>query len=356
MLFLPEMDLKNKKILIIKLRYIGDTLSVIPVVENLKRSVPGVSIDVMVHKGTEDVVRFHPAISRLWIYDRKRATKNIVSSILYHSKLIKNIRSESYYAVIDFTLGDRAAFISFMTGAELRITYSDSSRLSHILMNHIILSDPLKRHIVDRQLESLKAMGIKDMKREMSIHIPESVEKDIDGIFDEAKLKNGFMHIAIHPGARGRLRRWKSGRFADIALRLKEAFSANIILIGGPDEAEIVDSVEKEMGVTADLRSTSLSLLHMAALFRRCSLFLGNDSAPGHIAAAVGCPTLSIFGPTFPHIWRPVHPNGEIIFKNFPCCGCRQRECIKPERNCMDSIEVDEVWEKAEFMVRNALR
>ena len=345
------MNLNNKKILLIKLRYIGDTLSILPVVENLKRNMPDAAVDVMVHKGTEEILKFHPDIRKIWKYDRKLARKNVLNTIIYHVKLIKHIRSELYNTVIDFTLGDRAAFISFVTGANNRITYSDSSRLSHILMNQIIRSDPFEHHIVDHQLESLKALGIKDIKKEMSIHIPESVEKDIERIFNEANLANGPMNIAIHPGARGKLRQWKTSGFADIAKRIKLVFSANLILIGGPDEEEIVDRVEEEMEFPADLKTTGLGLLHMAALFRRCNLFLGNDSAPGHIAAAVGCPTLSIFGPTFPHMWRPIHPEGEVIFKNLTCCGCKQRECIRPGKNCMDIIEVDEVWERIEKMI-----
>jgi ADP-heptose:LPS heptosyltransferase len=159
------------------------------------------------------------------------------------------------------------------------------------------------------------------------------------------------MNIAIHPGALGKLRQWKAGRFADIAKQIKQIFPANLILIGGPGEEKIVDRVEEEMRFPADLKTTRLSLLHMAALFRRCVLFLGNDSAPGHIAAAVGCPTLSIFGPTFPHMWRPIHPDGRVIFKNLACCGCKQQECIRPGQSCMDIIEVDEVWEKVEKMI-----
>ena len=129
------------------------------------------------------------------------------------------------------------------------------------------------------------------------------------------------------------------------------AFSANIILIGGPGEEEIVDRVEKDMKFPAEIKTTGLTLLHMAALFRRCVLFIGNDSAPGHIAAAVKCPTLSLFGPTFPHMWRPIGSDGEVIFKNLPCCGCKQRECSQPYNNCMDSIGANEVWERVEVLL-----
>lgn len=350
------MNLNNKKILLIKLRYIGDTLSILPVVENLKQNAPGVVIDVMVHKGTEDILRFHPDIRKIWLYDREKAIKNVIITIAYYINLIKNIRYENYDAVIDFTLGDRAAVIAFLTGASLMITYNDSSRLSHILMNHVIHSDPKACHIVDRQLASLSALGIDAYKREMTIHIPEHIGKDIDRLLKDADLFNDSLRVTIHPGARGALRRWRPERFAEIAVRLKEKFSANILLVGGPGEEDIVDNVEKEMKFPADLKTTGLSLLQMAALFKKCVLFLGNDSAPGHIGAGVGCPTLSLFGPTFPHMWRPIGPESEVIFKDFPCCGCRQCLCEFPDNSCMDGITVDEVWERVERLVNRILK
>jgi ADP-heptose:LPS heptosyltransferase len=105
------------------------------------------------------------------------------------------------------------------------------------------------------------------------------------------------------------------------------------------------------MQAPVSLRLTDLSLLELGAFLRRCSLFIGNDSAPGHIAGAVNCPNLILFGPTFPHMWRPLSPVGEVIFKDVSCCGCRQETCIRPEENCMELIEVEEVWEKVQEML-----
>jgi ADP-heptose:LPS heptosyltransferase len=107
------------------------------------------------------------------------------------------------------------------------------------------------------------------------------------------------------------------------------------------------------MGFKAAFRSCELSLLEMAAVFSECHLFIGNDSGPGHIAAAVGCATLTLFGPNYPDSCRPYNSLGEVIFKNLPCCGCRQEEdrCVRPDNTCMDLIEVSEVWMKVKMML-----
>ena len=98
-------DIKGKKVLIIKLRYIGDTLSIIPVVENIKEKAPDITVDVMVNRGTEELVTHHPDIRKLWIYERRTAKKSFITSISYHKKFIKqliNIFSRICKCVIRF--------------------------------------------------------------------------------------------------------------------------------------------------------------------------------------------------------------------------------------------------------------
>jgi heptosyltransferase-2 len=305
----------------------------------------------MVNKGTEEVLLHHPCIRKLWIYDRKLAKKNVFSSIRYHKRLIAQLRSENYQVVIDFTHGDRAAFLASMTGALNRITYRDSSSLSRILMTHIIDLDPCEYHIVDYQLKSLNIFGLDNFWRDLNLHVPKDVQKKADTFISGSGIERDALKVAIHPGARTKLRQWRPERFAQIASRLRDRYQAAIILVGGPGEDVLLEAVERHMRFGASFKSTGLSLLELGALLSRCQLFIGNDSAPGHIAAAVNCPTLSLFGPTFPHMWKPLNPKGDVLFKNVPCCGCRQENCIRPEMNCMNLIEVDEGWEKMERLL-----
>jgi ADP-heptose:LPS heptosyltransferase len=168
----------------------------------------------------------------------------------------------------------------------------------------------------------------------------------MDRLLGERGIRGDAFNAAIHPGARGRLRQWPVERFAEIAQRLHHRYGAPILLLGGPDEGALVDSLERSMGFRAAFKSNDLAILEMAALLSRCRLFIGNDSAPAHIAAAVGCPSLTLFGPTYPHLWRPLSRIGEVVFKELPCCGCRQKTCQRPGNSCMDLIGVEEVWEK----------
>ena len=340
------MDLSGKSILIVKLRYIGDTLSIVPVVENLSRLAPGVAVDVLVNRGTEAVVAHHPDIRRVWVYDYTRAKSAGWKSLAYQIGLIRDLRGMHYDIAIDYTHGDRAAFLCRASGAPLRITHSHAGTLSRWLMNRFVDSNPAETHIVDHQLASLGVLGLQGFRRTISLHVPQDVTRRVDRLVQDAGLPRDRAWVAVHPGARGPLRMWRPERFAEVAQRLVERFGSAILLLGGPGEERILEDVSRRMEVAPALQTAKLSLLEMGELLRRCALFIGNDSAPGHLAGAAGCPTVSLFGPTFPHMWRPLSPHGEVLFKELPCCGCRQESCIRPESSCMDLITVDEVWDR----------
>ncbi len=348
------MRLDTQHVLLVKLRYIGDTLSLLPVIENLKRKAPRVTIDALVNKGTEEVLTHHPAVRKVWPYDRRQAKQSAFASMRYHRDLIKGLRAQGYDIVIDFTHGDRAAFLSFMTGAPHRLTYQRASRLSRLLMNRQVAAEPSQHHIVDYQLEALRLFGLDHFRRQASLYIPADVQDRMGRLAAEIASRQEGPLAVIHPGARGILRRWPPERFAEIACRLRIAYQASIIILGGPREAPLVAEVEERTGFKAAFTSIALTLLEMAALLSHCRLLVANDSAPAHIAAAVDCPSVTLFGPTFPRLWRPLSPTAEFVFSNPPCCGCPQEVCIRPEHSCMDLIEVEEVWAKIEALLKRA--
>jgi heptosyltransferase-3 len=345
------MDKRNEKqkILIIKLRDIGDTLSLLPVIETLYASGAKREVHILVHKGTEELLSLHPGINHLWVYDRKVAKKNIFKSTSYHVNVLRSLRLQRYDVIIDYTHGDRASLLSFLIGAPLRVSYRESSFLSRILMNQIIKINSQQNHIVDYQLEALKILGIENFVKIMKIYLPESLDAHVRQMLPNAC---GRKRIVIHPGAQRILRQWRPARFGAVARLLHDQFGAQIILIGGNDETDLIEEVEKSMGFPAAFKSNHLTLLEMAGILKNSDLLIGNDSGPGHIAAGVDCPSLILFGPQFPHKWRPYSSKNEVIFKNVPCCGCRQIVCIRPDNHCMDMIEVEEVWEKINSLLK----
>jgi len=326
-------------------------MGVIPTVANLKKYAPDVRVDVLIHKESAELVAFSPDIGNVWEYDRRAAKQSLFSTAFYHLKLIGKLRREKYDMVIALTQGDRAVFLSFATGAPVRLIYQSTNKVSNIFMNAFANADVPRRHFIEHDVDILSYFGIENRAIEPRVMIPDSVRSKI-----RERLHGndtGQINVVIHPGARKTTRQWPSERFAEIACRLRAYDQVAILLVGGPGDENLLEEIESRMGFKAAFKSCELSLLEMAALFSECHLFIGNDSGPGHIAAAVGCATLSLFGPNYPDSCRPYTSRGEVIFKNLPCCGCRQEEelCVRPDNTCMELIEVDEVWEKAKVML-----
>lgn len=343
--------LLRQKILIVKLQYVGDTMSVVPVVAALKRHAPGLTIDVLIHKECAELITYHADIRKVWVYDREEAKRSFFSAISYHVPLIRKLRREKYDVVIALTQGDRPFFLSLASGAPLRLSYRIHSIVNR-MMNAFAEGKTGRRHFIEVDVDVLTYFDIEDRDVQLMIPIPEDVRIRVRQRLALVKPTDSIT-VAIHPGARMKMRQWKPERYAEIARRLQRAHGASILLLGGPGEEHLLAAMEKEMGFPAALKSCDLSLLDMAAVFSECRIFIGNDSGPGHIAAAVGCPTLSLFGPNFPDICRPYIDAGEVIFKNLDCCGCRQEEhlCGRPDNTCMDLITVDDVWQRLQKML-----
>ncbi len=156
--------------------------------------------------------------------------------------------------------------------------------------------------------------------------------------------------VAVHPFSSKEPRTWSPRRFRLLIERLSKEGVVPMIL-GKPGEREKARAmIEGIKGPFIDLTSLNVDLGDVAAFLERASLFIGNDSGPGHLAAALGIPTITIHGPTSPYITGPKGPHSRYVWSSFPCSPCRERfykECHPGEENrppCLEAITVEEVW------------
>jgi ADP-heptose:LPS heptosyltransferase len=297
----------------------------------------------MIYRGTEGILAYQKEIDELILVDREEIKQRALLKRLRHNlKTWKNVRKMKFDWVIDLTSSDRTALISLVTGAPKRIGVPLGNLLERVAYHELIEGDPKKMHIIDYQLGGLKRLGFPTLEPDMTLFVPEEIEKRIHDQW--ASVINSRPLVIIHPGARNPLRQWRNERFAQIADRLIIDYHAHVVLIGGPDEENSLNHVEGKMAQKPEGKTTSLQLIEVAAFLRQAQLFIGNDTATGHIAAGVGTPHIILFGPNFPQLWRPRGAKGIALFKSPQCCGCRQITCLKQENPCMDWISVEEVW------------
>ncbi|MBW7898168.1 Lipopolysaccharide core heptosyltransferase RfaQ [Candidatus Brocadiaceae bacterium B188] len=204
-------------------------------------------------------------------------------------------------------------------------------------------SDDKGIHIVDHFLNSLSSLGIN-----YTNNIPKIFLNDEDNRFGENFIKSNIVDpkkilVAIHPGSGSRQKCWPVTRFVALINWLSRELQAHILVVSGPADQGITERL-KAGGSKDIILADQLPLPKLAAVLKRCNLFIGNDSGITHLAAALGVHTIAIFGPTDPRIWGPRGDLVKIIYKEVPCspCGADTRRGCSVQR-CLEYIKTEDV-------------
>lgn len=330
------------KILVIKLRYIGDTVLLTPAFRAIKAKHPDSFVSALVNDWTAPLLRNNPYIDEVIPFHRREAKGGgALSRVYFQLSFLLGLRKKRFDLVIDLTDSDRSAIAAFATGAPRRIGFNDEGRWRGHLLTDIVRPDG-GLHIVDYHFGALRAAGIPPAGRELFLDIDPADLKAVDRFLAENGIGAGDFRLLIHPGARWKGKCWPPARFAELAERLSAARKAQVILATGPDAEEraILDAMRKVMTVPYVVFPPDEGLLRFAALCARCSLFVGNDSGPMHIAAAAGIPVVGLFGPSLPGMWGPLGARVATPRVPLDCSPCGHTVCHRPETNCMLLLDV----------------
>jgi heptosyltransferase II len=161
--------------------------------------------------------------------------------------------------------------------------------------------------------------------------------------------------VALCPGStNSRAKRWPAERFAAVADLLVEENGAGVLLVGAREEREVSAEVASKMRNSPVVLTGETRLDESAAVLSLCDLLVTNDTGPAHVAAAVGCPVVVIFGPTDPLTTRPFAGNAEVVRRPPDCAPCMLRDCPIDHR-CMTAITPEEVFARAaQILARRA--
>jgi heptosyltransferase-3 len=325
---------KVKKILVIKLRHIGDVLLTVPVFRALRENFPDAYIAALVNSGTEDVLSGNPLINEIFIFDRNIKKMNHPIRYIKELSFFKQIRMKGFDMTVDLTSGDRAALVSIISGARYRIAYSPKKEgllAKKYLYTHLAKKHP-GQHMVLQNLEVLRQFGIDTKQEQLDFFIPEEARIFVKRILEEKGLTKDDTVVHIHPTSRWLFKCWKDEYMAEvISWLIKQGLK--VIVTSSPEKHEL----EKAQEILA-LVSSHQSLIditgrttikQLAAIADASDLFIGVDSAPMHIAAAVGTPVIAIFG-TGVKSWKPWCNRHVVLFKEaFSRKGINRKEYIK---------------------------
>jgi heptosyltransferase-3 len=347
--------------LVIKLRHHGDVLLAAPVLTALKHAAPQCEIDALVYSDTAPMLSGHPALTQLHLIDRDWKRLGMPGQLSAEWRLLAALRARHYDLVVHLSVQRRGSWLARLLRPQWSVAPRHSGRFWAGSFTHFYpaQSQP-DRHTVESNLDSLRALGYEPEPEDKRVDLvpgPEA-EASIAGLLGTHGLApGGFIHI--HPASRWTFKCWPADRVAALCDELA-ARRWPIVMTAAPTPKElaIVEAVKQARSAVApepvflDL-SGRLSLKELAALTTRARLFVGVDSAPMHIAAAVGTPTVAIFGPSGEREWGPWRTASRVVVSaDYPCRPCGQDGCNGSKiSECLTTLPVPQVLAACESLL-----
>ena len=322
------------KILIIKLRSIGDVIYNTVVYSPIKRTWPDAHLTVVVEPPSYDIIRYHPAIDEILVFDKKPLSKQIK----FYWKLFK----ERYDIAIDMHEGPRGAGMCFLSFVPFRIGHKFAPR-SFAYNTKIDFSDLKPNHPIDYQVGLIKKLGVAFDQIQPDVYVPQNIHDQADRLLKEKGVSDQF--CIIHPGARLH-DQWQLQKFADLVNIISQQYGLRIILTCGPGQENVTkEIIERTKNTPCAFIQTGLN--ELAAITKRAEFVICHNGGYMHLAAAVGTPTIALFGTSNAGIWRALGKNHVILQHKpdgFPYASrTTHRDCLDKERNCKERITVEEV-------------
>lgn len=346
---MPDWE-KIGRILVIRLRSIGDTVLATPTLKALRRYLPAAKIDVLLEDWVAPLLEGFAAIDRVIPVSTGTAERMRTAAIL---------RSGKYDVVINLHGGTTSGFLTRATGAPYRIGYSNYQYPFLYNLKLSSSSDFWNRrstHSVEQQLALAGFAGIpvSDLP-ETELPVTKEAELLLLPRLERESLVDSDTRFAlVHPGASSYTKRWASENYSVLIDRLAD-LDIRSVLVGSKDEEPLVSGISQSARVPVST-FVDLTLPEVTALARRAAVFVGNDSGIAHIAAAVGTPPVVIFGSSNREHWRPwTGGPSRIVFRKFQCQPCPGFECGEfGVPRCILEVDTSEVMDAVTLVLESA--
>jgi heptosyltransferase III len=341
-----------QRALIIKLRHHGDVLVTSPVFSVLKNYAPHCQIDALVYADTAEMLTEHPAITKVHTIDRHWKKLGVWGQAKAELGLLGQLKNRHYDLVIHLTEHWRGAWLVRLLKPRWAVSYKQSARgkrwskhFTHLIEN----PRNALRHVVDANLDALRRIGIQPPPDERRLKLVPGTVADAtvsDHLQSLGLAGKPFIHI--HPASRWFFKCWTVEKMADVIATLQSE-GWPIVLTAAPsaDELVMIDAIQAQLKQPALSLAGKLSLKELAALTAKARLFIGVDSAPMHIAAAMATPVVALFGPSGDKQWG-AWPSGApvrlITSQYHPCRPCGVDGCGGGKvSDCLVTIPVSAV-------------
>ena len=350
------------KILLVRLRQIGDVVFTTPAVRAIRQRFPAAHLSYLVEPAARPIVAGHPLLDEVIVAPQVRGAGGLLADL----RLGASLRRQHFDLAIDFHGGPRASLLTWLSRAPTRIGYRVVGRAW--MYTHVVERprELRPRHSVQNQwdlLEPLEIPPADPARFPMEMTPDDEARATVAARLRRSGATDDDRVIVMHVSAGNPFRRWPLSSFAAVAARLACAAPARLVIItSGPSEQDAATRVAEEASRLAPGSGSRIvawgddfSLGELRALVDRAALYIGGDSGPMHVAATSTVPIVSIYGPTLPARsgpWRhPMWPVASVEVEGLACRPCDQRVCAPGDFRCLTGIEPQVVLDAAERLL-----
>jgi lipopolysaccharide heptosyltransferase I len=330
-----------RRILIIKPSAIGDVVHALPVLNLLRRRWPEAHVSWLVTPACAGVLERHPMLDEVIRFERKEFGKGWRSprAAAELVRFTRDLGRRKFDLVIDLQGLFRSGWLAFATGAPYRVGPANAREGAWLFYTHRVPTGTPEQHAIERYLTIAQAVGCERGPAEFPFAV------DDDDRAYVARLTPA-RYAVLMPGANWLTKQWPVERFAALVAPLRERFGLESVVAGGPDTAHLAEKIP----ATANLAGRT-NLRQLVALLEKASLVVANDSGPMHIAAALGRPLVTPFGPTNPVRTGPYRRLDSVLRVAIPCSPCYSRRCSHV--SCLRWIEPESALELARVQMNS---
>lgn len=345
---LPK-DFVPKRILVVKLDHLGDVILATPVFSNLRHAYPNAELHALTGRWSRVVLERHPDVNAVFDYNSPAFSRTGQSTTLKQAfQLYRELHRQKYDLIIELRGDWRTTKFSL-----LQLTPHRLSRAALQIENKLGRPRFSGTHETTRNLDVLRHAGIPTSIQTATFSVTTADEKWASDFLAIHKIDKQCPLVAIHPGSPIPLKRWLPERYAKLADWLIARKGTQVLFVGVKDEIPIVTEIQRRMkGISINIAGET-TLTQLASILHTCNMFIGNDSGPMHLAAAVGTPTIGLYGPGDPTRFAPIGVACQTIRRKLDCPPCLGTTCQFGKDGCMSKIQVPDViqvLEKAQYL------
>jgi len=331
------------RILLIRTAYLGDVIMTLPILKPLKERFPKASVTVLTSSGGREILQNNPYVDDVIVYEPFWFYPSRFRGYL---TFLSGFRKRSFDLVIEARADIRdILFLVLPARSKAKLSYAVGG--GRYILTHVAPYER-RKHKVDYHLDLVRYLGGRTDSIQWGIWLTEAEKEDVAQLLRKSGVSEPY--FCVHPGGRLPLKRWPSDRWAILCDRMIDRFQLPLLLLSAGTEIGLVREITGLMRNRPIILAGETTIRQLSGVIAQASLLVCNDSAPMHIAAALGTPTVAIFGPSKSIETGPYGKNHVIVEKEFACRPtCDESRCTnKHHHACMESISVEDVFHVVE--------